>query len=161
MDQIDQEIILQLQKNGRIPFTDIASILGVSEGTIRNRVARLLEEKVIQVVAVVDPVQAGFDASAMIGVSVEPPQLESVAETIATFPEVSYLIMVSGEFDLFVEVLCRDRDHLANFLNQKLRRVPGIVGTIIFMTLKTYKMAYGAQPMIALPANSAESGAAS
>jgi len=158
MDRIDQEIILQLQQNGRMPFTDIARLLGVSEGTIRNRVARLLEEKVIQVVAMVDPAQVGFDAPAMIGVSVEPAQLESVAETIAAFPEVSYLIMVSGEFDLFVEVLCRDRDHLANFLNQKLRRIPGIVGTKTFMTLKTYKMSYGAQPMISLPASSAESG---
>ena len=148
MDPYDQEIILELQKNGRMAFTEIAKKLGVSEGTIRNRVSRLLADKVIQIVAMVDPSQVGFDAPAMIGVTVEPPQLESVAATISAFPEVSYLIMVSGEFDLFVEVLCRDREHLATFLNHKLRRVPGIVGTTIFMTLKTYKMAYGAQPMV-------------
>lgn len=158
MDYIDQEIILQLQNNGRMPFTDIAKELGVSEGTIRNRVARLLEEKVIYIVAMVDPAQVGFDAPAMIGVSVDPPQIESIAETISNFTEVSYLIMVSGEFDLFVEVLCRDRDHLANFLNQKLRRVPGIVGTKTFMTLKTYKMAYGAQPIISSKTKPRESG---
>ncbi len=151
MDFIDQEIIHQLQKYGRMPFTDIAKELGVSEGTIRNRVARLQEDKVIYIVAMVDPAQVGFDAPAMIGVSVDPPQIESIAETISNFEEVSYLIMVSGEFDLFVEVLCRDRDHLATFLNQKLRRVPGIVGTKTFMTLKTYKMAYGAQPIISSP----------
>jgi len=148
MDAIDLEIINLLQKYGRMPFTDIAKELGVSEGTIRNRVAKLLEDKVIYIVAMVDPAQVGFDAPAMIGVSVDPPQIESIAETISKFPEVSYLIMVSGEFDLFVEVLCRDRNHLATFLNQKLRRVPGIVGTKTFMTLKTYKMAYGAQPAI-------------
>lgn len=73
--------------------------------------------------------------------------LESVAKTAASFPEVSYLIMVSGEFDLFIEVLCRDRNHLASFLNEKLMRVPGITRTQTFLTLKTYKMAYGASPV--------------
>jgi Lrp/AsnC family transcriptional regulator for asnA, asnC and gidA len=90
----------------------------------------------------------GFEAPAMIGVTVQPAMLESVAETIASFPEVSYLIMVSGEFDLFVEVFCRDRDDLAAFLNQKLHQVNGVVRTQTFMTLKIFKMAYGAQPLI-------------
>jgi Lrp/AsnC family transcriptional regulator for asnA, asnC and gidA len=96
----------------------------------------------------IDPVEVGFDAPAMIGVTVDPPQVESVAETVVGFAEVSYLIMVSGEFDLFVEVLCKDRSHLAEFLNQKLRRVPGVTRTQTFMTLKTYKMAYGAPPRL-------------
>lgn len=148
MDKIDSEIIACLQRDGRLPFTDIAKQLGISEGTVRNRVSKLLSDKIIYIVAMVDPAQTGFDAPAMIGVSVDPPALESVAETVATFPEVSYLIMVSGEFDLFVEVLCKDRAHLATFLNQKLRRVPGVNRTQTFMTLKTYKMAYGAPPII-------------
>ena len=173
MDRIDSEIVSCLQKDGRIPFTDIAKELGISEGTVRNRVSRLVEENIIQIVALfdrthtahagtvdpvvvgdttwvamTDPVEVGFDAPAMIGVTVDPPQVESVAETVAGFPEVSYLIMVSGEFDLFVEVLCKDRAHLAEFLNQKLRRVPGVTRTQTFMTLKTYKMAYGAPPRL-------------
>lgn len=86
----------------------------------------------------------------MIGVSVQPPLLNTVAETVATFKEVSYLIMVSGEFDLFVEVLCRDRDHLAAFLNEQLLRVPGVVRTQTFITLRTYKMAYGALPITSM-----------
>jgi Lrp/AsnC family transcriptional regulator, regulator for asnA, asnC and gidA len=173
MDRIDTEIVSQLQKDGRMPFTDIAKELGISESTVRNRVSRLVEDNIIQIVALIDrahirndktvdpvivgdttwvamtdPVEVGFDAPAMIGVTVDPPQVESVAETVAGFPEVSYLIMVSGEFDLFVEVLCKDRAHLAEFLNQKLRRVPGVTRTQTFMTLKTYKMAYGAPPML-------------
>lgn len=148
MDRTDSEIISWLQKDGRAAFTDIARALGISEGTVRNRVARLLEDQVIHIVAMVDPVQVGFDAPAMIGVAVEPAQMESVAETVAAFPEVSYLIMVSGDYDLFVEVLCEDRTHLVNFLNQKLRRVPGVTRTQTYLTLKTYKMAYGAAPMI-------------
>lgn len=151
MDQIDFDIIALLQKDGRTPFTDIARELGVSEGTVRNRVAKLIEDKVIHIVAMTDPAQVGFDAPAMIGVSVEPRELENVAGIVAAFQEVSYLIMVSGEFDLFVEVLCEDRAHLATFLNQKLRRVQGVTRTQTFMTLKTYKMAYGAPPMIPIP----------
>ncbi len=148
LDKIDLEIINQLQVDGRKPFTDIAKSLRISEGTVRNRVARLLEEQVIQIIGMIDPAQLGYDAPAMIGVSVQPPLLEEVAKTVANFSEVSYLIMVSGEFDLFVEVLCRDRDHLATFLNQKLMRVPGVIRTQTFITLRTYKMAYGATPML-------------
>jgi len=148
MDKIDQEIISLLQNDGRMAFTDIAKALGVSEGTVRNRVARLTEDQILQIVGMIDPNRLGYEAPAMIGVSVQPPLLDEVATMIATFPEVSYLIMVSGEFDLFVEALCRDRDHLATFLNEKLLRVPGITRTQTFITLRTYKMAYGATPMI-------------
>jgi Lrp/AsnC family transcriptional regulator for asnA, asnC and gidA len=151
MDKVDSDIVALLQKDGRMPFTDIARELGISEGTVRNRVARLIEDKIIHIVAMVDPVQVGFDAPAMIGVSVEPPEIENVSAIVANFQEVSYLIMVSGEFDLFVEVLCQDRAHLAEFLNQKLRRVPGVTRTQTFMTLQTYKMAYGAPPMVPIP----------
>jgi len=147
MDELDIKIVNELQRDGRMPFTDIAKTLNVSEGTVRNRVARLIDEQVIHIVGMLDPTRVGFEAPAMIGVTVQPAILESVAETIASFPEVSYLIMVSGEFDLFVEVFCRDRDDLAAFLNQKLHQVNGVVRTQTFMTLKIFKMAYGAQPL--------------
>lgn len=148
MDELDIKIINELQHDGRMPFTDIAKTLNVSEGTVRNRVARLIDEQVIHIVGMLDPTHVGFEAPAMIGVTVQPAMLERVAETIASFQEVSYLIMVSGEFDLFVEVFCRDRDDLADFLNQKLHQVNGVVRTQTFMTLKIFKMAYGAQPLI-------------
>lgn len=148
MDELDIKIINELQRDGRMPFTDIAKTLNVSEGTVRNRVARLTDEQVIHIVGMLDPTHVGFEAPAMIGVTVQPAMLERVAETIASFQEVSYLIMVSGEFDLFVEVFCRDRDDLADFLNQKLHQVNGVVRTQTFMTLKIFKMAYGAQPLI-------------
>lgn len=146
LDVLDHEIIGYLQRDGRIPFTDIAKSLDISEGTVRNRVARLQEMGVIQFVGLVDPYLLGFDAPAMIGVSVDPPKLESAAEIIAAFPEVSYLVMVSGEFDMIVEVMCEDRESLAKFLNQKLRQVPGITRTQTYLILRTFKMAYGARP---------------
>lgn len=148
LDQVDQNIIQQLQKDGRMPFTDIAKSLEISEGTVRNRVARMVEDRILQVIGMVDPLQLGYDAPAMIGVSVQPPNLESAIKQIADFPEVSYLIMVSGDYDLYVEVMCRDRDHLAEFLNQKLRKIKGVVRTQTSLILKTYKLAYGADPYV-------------
>lgn len=154
MDKIDLDLIAILQKDGRTPFTEIARQLNISEGTVRNRLTRLQEQKVLQVVGMVDPYTLGFDAPAMIGVSVDPPQLESAAEIIATFPEVSYLVMVSGEFDMIVEVMCKDRQALATFLNQKLRQVPGLTRTQSYLILRTFKMAYGAKPNISLSSGS-------
>lgn len=151
MDEVDLGILALLQRDGRKPLTEIAEHLGVSEGTVRNRLARLIENQVIHIVGLVDPYQLGFDAPAMIGVTVQPTLLDAAAAEIATFPEVSYLIMVSGEYDLMVEVMCRDREHLASFLNDRLRRVPGIVRTQTFLILRTFKMAYGARPMLDLP----------
>jgi Lrp/AsnC family transcriptional regulator for asnA, asnC and gidA len=94
MDQIDLDIISYLQSDGRIPFTDIAKALNVSEGTVRNRVARLIQDRILQIVGMVDPYRLDFDAPAVISISVQPPLLEKVADTISKFPEVSYLIMV-------------------------------------------------------------------
>lgn len=148
MDQTDLAIISYLQSDGRIPYTDIARALEISEGTVRNRVGKLLNDRILQIVGMVDPYRLGFDAPAIISISVQPQLLEKVANTIAKFPEVSYLIMVSGEFDLLVEVLCRDREHLASFLNDKILRVPGINHSQTSMILRTYKMAYGALPYV-------------
>jgi Lrp/AsnC family transcriptional regulator for asnA, asnC and gidA len=148
LDRIDRAIIQMLQQDGRTPYTEIAKALKISEGTVRNRVARLLDEQTIQIVALIDPYRLGFDAAAIIGVSVEPPLIEAAAEQIARFPEVSYLVLVSGMFDLIVEALCRDREHLAQFLSKSLHQVPGVKSTQTFVILRTYKMAYGARPNV-------------
>lgn len=148
MDELDRSIITQLLDDGRKPFTEIAHTLGVSEGTIRNRVARLIEGRAFQIVGAVDPALVGIEAPAMIGITVNPPQLESAAAEIVRFPEVSYLIMVSGEFDLILEVMCRDREHLVAFLNQDLRQVDGIIRTQTFLILHTYKMSLGSKPSL-------------
>ena len=148
LDHTDYAIIRLLQQDGRTPYTEIAKRLQISEGTVRNRIARLIENQSIQIVALIDPYQMGFDAAAMIGVSVEPPLIEAAAEQIAQFPEVSYLVLVSGMFDLIVEALCRDREHLADFLSKSLHQVPGVKSTQTFVILRTYKMAYGARPNV-------------
>jgi Lrp/AsnC family transcriptional regulator for asnA, asnC and gidA len=145
-DEIDLAILEMLRSDGRKPYTEIAQTLSVSEGTVRNRVARLTEKGVMQIVGLIDPVRMGYDAPAMIGVTVHNADIEEVAKQIASFPEVSYLIMVSGGFDLVVEVICRDREDFTQFINQKLRKVSGVAQTQSFFILKTIKMAYGADP---------------
>ena len=148
MDDLDLEIIRSLQSDGRKRYTEIAKDLGVTEGTVRNRVSRLLENQVFQIVGMVDPHQMGYDAPALIGITIKPPHLEEAAAQIAALPEVSYLILVSGEYDLMVEVLCQDREHLATLLREKLQNVTGVERTQTFFILHTYKMAHGARPVL-------------
>lgn len=140
MDALDLKILSHLQTDGRRPFTEIAKKVGVTEGTIRKRAARLLEDDVIRIIGLVDPLKVGFDAPAIIQVTVNPPQLEAAAKKIKTFLEVSYLLMVSGEYDLMVEVRCRDRDHLASFIRDKLQKVSGVQKTVSALVLHTYKL---------------------
>lgn len=141
MDRLDYEILSVLQQDGRRSFTEIGKEVGVSEGTIRKRVTRLVDEGVIRIIGLVDPHLVGFDAPAMIQISVSPPHLEEAAQAIAQFPEVSYLLMVSGEFDLIVEVRCRNREHLASFIRDQLQKVPGVQRTVSSLVLHTYKLA--------------------
>lgn len=148
MDKLDSEILELLRKDARRPYTDIAQQLGTSEGTVRNRVARLIQNQTVQFVGLIDPNQVGYDAPAMIGVTVQSNLLDKAANKIARFSEVSYLVMVSGEYDLIVEVLCQDREHLASFLNDKLRQVEGVIRTQSFMILRTFKRAHGAEPTL-------------
>jgi Lrp/AsnC family transcriptional regulator for asnA, asnC and gidA len=93
-------------------------------------------------VGIVEPQHLNWQAAGMIGVTVHTDQIDDVARRIAQFPEVSYLFMASGGFDLFVEVYCRDREHFVSFLSEKLRRVPGVERTETFMILKMYKLSY-------------------
>ena len=142
LDKTDRAIVSHLQYDGRKPFTEIAAIMGISEGSVRRRVKRMTENGFLQIVGVVEPRLLQWDAAGMIGVNVQAGQLETVAHHIAQFPEVSYLFMASGGFDLFVEVYCRDREHFVSFLNEKLQQVPGVLRTETFMILKMFKLSY-------------------
>ena len=142
LDKTDQTIVSYLQYDGRMPFTEIAAKLGVSEGTVRRRVKRMTDQGTLQIVGIVEPQLLEWNAAGMIGVSVHAGQVEAVGEQIAQFPEVTYLFMASGGFDLFVEVFCRDREHFVSFLSEKLQQVPGVERTETFMILKFFKLSY-------------------
>lgn len=142
IDDTDVNIIRLLQYDGRLPFTKIAAELGISEGAVRRRAKRLTESGVLQIAAFVDPQHVGWNTAGMIGITVQAGHMDTVAEQLAQFPEITYLFMASGEFDLFAEVFCRDKEHIVSFLNQTLQRVPGVERTRTFMILKIYKLSY-------------------
>jgi len=142
LDETDRAIVAHLQYDGRMPFTEIAAELDLSEGAVRRRVKRMIDDGVLQIVGIVEPQFLDWQAAAMIGVTVQAGQIEAAAEQIAQFPEVTYLFMASGGFDLFVEAYCRDRAHFVSFLSQKLQKVPGVERTETFMILKMYKLSY-------------------
>lgn len=142
LDDTDRAIISFLQYDGRLPFTQIADELGVTEGTVRRRVKQLTESGKLQIVGVVEPHELGWTEAAMIGISVKSNLLTEVAEAIAELPEVSYLFQAAGEFDLFAEVYCRDRNHFVSFLNNKLQQIPGVERTQSFLILKMHKLSY-------------------
>ena len=142
LDETDRAIVARLQYDGRMPFTEIAAEMDLSEGAVRRRVKRMIDDGVLQIVGIVEPQFLDWQAAAMIGVTVQAGQVEATAQQIAQFPEVTYLFMASGGFDLFVEAYCRDRAHFASFLSQKLQKVPGVERTETFMILKMYKLSY-------------------
>lgn len=141
LDSIARKIIEQLQADGRRSYATIAKAVGLSEAAVRQRVARLTESGIIQIVAVSDPMQVGFKRSAQIGIKAEG-DLEALAEKISKFAEAAYVVICAGSFDLMVEVVCEDDEHLLEFLNKKIRSIPGVVGTETFMYLKIHKQTY-------------------
>ena len=141
VDEIDKAIIEQLQADGRIPYTRLGLAVGLSEAAVRQRVARLTESGVVQIVAVTDPLTLGFRRMAMIGLKVEG-DLRIASEAIAEIPEVSYVVIVSGSFDLLMEIVCEDDEHLLTILNDKVRAIPGIRSTETFTYLKIDKQTY-------------------
>jgi len=142
MDELDRLILQTLQQDGRAPFTQIARQAGVSETTIRSRYRALLDEGIIRTVGVVDPYALGFQAPALIGISVEPGTVEHVAQTINDLPEVSYLVLTLGSSDLMVEVFCRDLPHLTHLITEQIQAIAGVRSTETLMIARTYKLSY-------------------
>ena len=142
LDGIDQEIVGLLQYDGRMPVSSIAEVLGLSEGAVRRRLAKLTESGKLQVVGIVKPRELGGNEACMIGITVQPNLINQAAEMIAELPEVVYLFQASGEFDLFAEVYCRNRTHFVSFLNNQLQKVPGVERTQSYFILKMYKLSY-------------------
>ena len=147
MDEVDRMILQALQEDGRTPFTQIAKIAGVSETTIRSRYRNLVEEGVVHTVSIVDPFALDFNAPAMIGISAEPGKIEQVARSISELPEASYLVMTLGQYDLLVEVYCRNLPHLTQLVTQQIQLIPGVRETEILVVAKIYKLSYRWSPI--------------
>jgi len=142
VSSLDKRIIEHLQQDGRRPFTQIAAELGVSEAAVRARTNRLIERGILQVVGVTDPLKLGFHQQAMIGVRCERNRLLAVADAVSAFPEVAYVVITAGTFDLLIEVVCENNEALLTFLTEKLRAVDGVRDTETFVYLRMVKQTY-------------------
>ena len=142
LDEPDLKIIEALRKDGRVAFAQIAGQLNVSPGMIRQRYNRLVEMGYLKVTAITNPLRMGLKTMAMIGVRVDGDKMVQVAENIAAFDEVVYIVIVSGRFDILAEVFCRDHAELLTFLTEKLSRVDGVRETESFMHFKIVKEVY-------------------
>ncbi|MEO6821974.1 MAG: Lrp/AsnC family transcriptional regulator [Candidatus Nanopelagicales bacterium] len=141
LDDVSKAIIEQLQQDGRRPYAAIGKAVGLSEAAVRQRVQRLIESGVMQIVAVTDPLQMGFPRAAMIGVRVDG-DVEVVADKLEAMPEIDYLVVTAGTYDILAEVVCEDDDHLLEVINRRVRAVPGVRNTETFVYLKLRKQIY-------------------
>jgi len=141
LDELDFAILTQLQDDGRRSYTNIARALGVSIGTVRNRITRMVREGTVQFICRPNAHHVGFHTPANIKVSLRPSTLiEQAAERIAALPEVYYLALVTGEFDLEFDVMCRDQEHLSNLITERLNRIPGVYATSTSIILRVFKL---------------------
>ena len=141
LDEVSKRIIEQLQQDGRRSYAAIGKVVGLSEAAVRQRVQRLTESGVMQVVAVTDPLQLGFARQAMVGIRARG-ELESVAEALGELEEVDYVVITAGSYDLLVEVVAESDDHLLELISGKIRAIPAVESTETFMYLKLQKQTY-------------------
>jgi Lrp/AsnC family transcriptional regulator for asnA, asnC and gidA len=141
LDEVSKAIIEQLQQDGRRSYAAIGQVGGLSEAAVRQRVQRLIDGGVMQVVAVTDPLELGFARQAMVGVRVNGP-MEPVADALVELEEVDYVVVTAGSYDLLVEVVCESDEHLLEVISSKIRRINGVVATETFMYLKLRKQTY-------------------
>ena len=140
-DQVNKAIIEQLQADGRRSYAAIGQAVGLSEAAVRQRVQKLVESGVMQIVAVTDPMQIGFARQAMVGISVVG-DLEKVAARLNEIDEVDYIVVTAGSWDILAEVVVEDDDHLLRLINERIRSIEGITRTETFLYLKLVKQTY-------------------
>ncbi|MEY4293946.1 MAG: hypothetical protein RL085_241 [Actinomycetota bacterium] len=141
IDDTAKSIIEQLQFDGRRSYAEIGKVVGLSEAAVRQRVQKLTETGVLQIVAVTDPMQLGFFRQAMIGIRCTGDTRE-IAQKIAALSETDYVVHTAGSFDILVEVICEDDDEFIELLNSKIRSLPGVTSTETFVYLKLHKQFY-------------------
>ncbi len=141
LDDVSKAIIEQLQRDGRQSYASIGKEVGLSEAAVRQRVQKLVDAGIMQIVAVTDPMQLGFARQAMIGVNVSGP-MEPVADALSALDEVDYVVITAGRYDLLAEIVCESDDHLLELVSTAIRSIPGVVSTETFMYLGLRKQSY-------------------
>ena len=141
LDEVSKQIIEQLQQDGRRSYAAIGKVVGLSEAAVRQRVQRLTDGGVMQIVAVTDPLQLGFARQAMVGVHVDGP-VEAVADELAAMEEVVYVVMTAGAYDVLCEVVSTGDEELLDLVSRRIRGIAGVRSTETFMYLKLAKQTY-------------------
>ncbi len=141
LDEVSKLIVEQLQLDGRKSYAEIGKVVGLSEAAVRQRVQKLNESGVMQIVAVTDPMRLGFNRQAMVGVKCTG-DVNKVAEMLSAISQVDYVVLTAGGFDILVEVVCEDDEDLINLLNSNIRLLPGVVSAETFVYLKLHKQFY-------------------
>ena len=141
LDPVDKAIIRALQEDGRTPYSKLGPAVGLSQAAVRQRVQRLVDRGVMQVVAVTDPAMLGLGLQAMVGVTITG-DVRPVADAVAALAEVEYVVITAGRYDLMVEVVCADTGHLLDLVNDRLRTIDGVTSTEIFTYLSLVKQTY-------------------
>lgn len=141
LDDVSKAIIEQLQEDGRRSYAEIGKAVGLSEAAVRQRVQKLTESGVMQIVAVTDPLQLGFNRQAMIGIRAKG-DTRVVAERLAALESVDYVVLTAGDFDIIVEVVCESDDELISLLNSEIRAIENVVSTETFVYLRLQKQHY-------------------
>jgi Lrp/AsnC family transcriptional regulator for asnA, asnC and gidA len=141
LDDVNKRIIEQLQRDGRMSYATLAKKIGLSEAAARQRVQRMLDSGVMQIVAVTDPLTLGFHRQVMIGMKVEG-DMRVVADKVAAIAEVDYVVICAGSYDVLAELVCADDEHLLSLLNDKIRAIEGVVSSETFVYLKLAKQTY-------------------
>jgi len=141
LDEVSKRIIEQLQQDGRRSYGAIGKVVGLSEAAVRQRVQRLTQSGLMQIVAVTDPMRVGLFRQAMVGIKVDGP-LEPVAEVLGEMDEIDYVIICAGRYDLLCEAVCEDDSHLLNLLSQRIRVIPGVRDVETLVYLKLHKQSY-------------------
>ncbi|GAB2488430.1 Lrp/AsnC family transcriptional regulator [Jatrophihabitans fulvus] len=141
LDDVSRAIIEQLQEDGRRPYAAIGKAVGLSEAAVRQRVQKLVDSGVMQIVAVTDPMRTGLGRQAMISISTSG-DVERVAATLSAIDEVDYIVVTAGSVDLLAEVVVTDDAHLLELVNARIRTIEGVVRTESFVYLKLVKQTY-------------------
>ena len=141
LDEVNKAIVEQLQQDGRRTYGSIAEAVGLSEAAVRQRVQKMRDAGIIQIVAVTDPLQMGFRSQAMVGIKADG-DARDVADALAEVDAIDYVVMVAGEYDILVELVCEDEDRMLELLNGVIRQIPGVRETEMFMYLKLKKQTY-------------------
>jgi len=139
IDDLDQRIIEELRHDGRRSHAELARRLGVAESTVRNRVARLLNDGYMQIVALTNLGSLGYNVEVLINIQVQAGALTKVAEGLAAMDEVRYVGLTSGQYDMMISASFHDTDELYHFISERLNKTPGIWRTHTSHVLKVWK----------------------